>query len=66
MLEERIINLEIKFAHQDNYLEVLNKVVMEQQMAIDRLEKQLLELQQANTGTVDGQRTLQDEKPPHF
>ena len=65
-MEERIINLEIKFAHQDEYLVELNKVVLEQQKIIARLEQDVLQLKQLNAGAVDGQRTLQDDKPPHF
>ena len=61
MLEERIINLEIKFSHQDDFLNELNKIVSKQQTIIERLEKELLELR--------GEMSLEDTgslKPPHY
>ncbi len=67
MNEDRIINLEIKFAHQDDFIEELNKVVIKQQLAIDRLEKEILDLKKnALGGSVEGSRSLADDKPPHY
>ena len=67
MNEERIINLEIKFAHQDDFLLQLNQVVTKQQITIERLEKEILDLKRnLNNGSVDGSRTLRDDKPPHY
>ena len=67
MDEQRIINLEIKFLHQEDYLEQLNKVVTAQQITIERLEKELLDLKRhASLANVDGTRTLADDKPPHY
>lgn len=68
MNDERIINLEIKFAHQDDFLNQLNKIVSSQQSTIERLEKEVLELRRnLNVGSsVDGNRSLSDDKPPHY
>lgn len=68
MSEDRIINLEIKFAHQDDFLNQLNQIVIEQQMRIERLEKQVLDLKRDvnASGGVDGSRSLKDDKPPHY
>lgn len=67
MNDERIINLEIKFAHQDDFLEQLNQVVTRQQMIIERLEKEILDLKKnVNTNGVEGSRSLADDKPPHY
>lgn len=68
MNDERIINLEIKFAHQDDFLSQLNKIVSTQQMTIERLEKDVLELKRNLnvTNSVDGNRSLSDDKPPHY
>lgn len=68
MNDERIINLEIKFAHQDDFLNQLNEVVTKQQKTIERLEKEILDLKRnMNSGTgVDGNRSLSDDKPPHY
>jgi SlyX protein len=68
MTEERIINLEIKFSHQEVFIMQLNEVVTHQGKIIERLEKEILDLKRnANIGTsVEGGRTLTDEKPPHY
>ena len=68
MNDERIINLEIKFAHQDDFLDQLNKVVTAQQKTIERLEKEILDLKRtAATQSENLQtRTLADDKPPHY
>lgn len=68
MNEERIINLEIKFAHQDDFLNELNKIVISQQKTIERLEKEILDLKAGTQsgGSVDSNRTLRDDKPPHY
>ena len=68
MSDERIINLEIKFAHQDDFLNQLNQIVVEQQLRIERLEKQVLDLKRDvnASGGVDGNRSLKDDKPPHY
>lgn len=68
MNDERIINLEIRFAHQDDFLEKLNQVVILQQQTIERLEKEVLDLKRnvnSNNG-ADSNRTLADDKPPHY
>lgn len=68
MNDERITRLEIKFAHQDDFLEQLNAVVTQQQTTIERLEKEILDLKRNvnSTGGVDGNRSLADDKPPHY
>lgn len=67
MSEQRIDELEIRFSHQDNFLQQLNDVVVAQQKTIDRLEKEILDIKRTmNSGTVSGDRTLKDEKPPHY
>jgi SlyX protein len=68
MNDERIINLEIKFAHQDDFLNQLNEVVTTQQKTIERLEKEILDLKRnlGSGNSVDGNRSLSDDKPPHY
>lgn len=67
-MDERIINLEIKFTQQEDFLDQLNRVVTQQQKTIERLEKEILDLKRninAANG-VEGTRTLADDKPPHY
>ena len=66
--EESIIDLEIRFSHQDHFLDQLNKIVNDQQKVIERLEKEILDLKR-NVNSENGvapTRTLQDDKPPHY
>jgi SlyX protein len=67
MLEERLTNLEIRFSHQDYYLDQLNQIVTSQQQTIERLEKEILDLKRtANSNGVDGSRSPLNERPPHY
>lgn len=67
--EERLIDLEIRIARQDDLVETLNTLVYRQQQKIDQLEKlcgamaeRLREL-----ALNAGQRTtVVDERPPHY
>jgi SlyX protein len=66
--EQRITELEIRFSHQDHFLKELNEVIIAQHATISRLEKEILDLKRsvnAESG-VNGLRTLNDEKPPHY
>ncbi|WPU63295.1 SlyX family protein [Peredibacter starrii] len=68
MDEKRIIDLEIRFSHLDDFIDQLNKIVTDQQRTIDRLEKEILDLKRSATGGsgVDSTRSLKDDKPPHY
>lgn len=68
MTEERLENLEIKIAYQEDLLQDLNALVAGQQMKIDQLETSLKVLSErlrellSNTGV----NTMVDERPPHY
>lgn len=68
MTDERITNLEIRFSHQDFYLDQLNKIVTEQQNIIERLEKEILDLKRSinDSSGIDGGRNSLNERPPHY
>lgn len=61
MSEARIIELEIKFSHQEEFVQQLNRIVTDQQLRIERLEKELIELR----GIVEAVKDL-DSKPHHY
>jgi SlyX protein len=65
--EQRITELEIRLALQDDLLDELNQIVSRQQLQIDQLSAALIALQQNQT-TPDQQapRSLFDEIPPHY
>ena len=68
MIEQRLNDLEIRFSYQDDFLMKLNEVVTQQGQTIERLEKELLDLKRSSHSgsSVDGNRSLADEKPPHY
>ncbi|QLG89555.1 SlyX family protein [Chitinibacter bivalviorum] len=65
--EQRLTELEIRLALQDDLLDELNQIISRQQLQIDQLGAALHALQQ-NQATPDQQtpRSLFDEIPPHY
>jgi uncharacterized coiled-coil protein SlyX len=60
-MEQRLVDLEIRYTHLERQLSELNQVVFEQQKLIDGL---VLELRGLRTRVPD--ITAQNEKPPHY
>ncbi len=65
MTEERLNQLESKFAHQDDFLYQLNKIVVEQQKRLERLEKEMLELRKL-ADPEEFNALSPESKPPHY
>ena len=66
--EDRLIDIELKLTYQEDTVDTLNKIVYQQQRKIDELEKLLSALARQlkeNTGS-NNERTIADEKPPHY
>lgn len=61
--ESRIIDLEIKFTHQEDLLEQLNKIVTKHEFTIDKLRNEIIELKIAANAD---QAEITNEKPPHY
>jgi SlyX protein len=68
MNEDRIIELEIKTAYQEDLLQTLNTIVGQQQQKIDRLEAtcSLLNDRIKSLSTEGGSGESVDETPPHY
>jgi len=68
MNEDRIIELEIKAAYQDDLLQSLNQIVSEQQQQIDRLSAtcSLLNDRIKSLSTEGSSGESVDEIPPHY
>ena len=68
MNEDRIIELEIKTAYQEDLLQELNKIVSRQQQQIERLEATCRLLnQRINSLSIEGSGVESvDEVPPHY
>jgi SlyX protein len=62
-MESDIIELQIKFTHQEELLNQLNQIVNKQQVAIDELVKELTRLK---ITTLNSQPALNNDKPPHY
>lgn len=68
MNEDRIIELEIKQAYQEDLIQALNQVVADQQKQIGKLEEtcKLLYDKIKSLAQADGQPGAVDERPPHY
>ena len=68
MNEDRIIELEIKTAYQEDLLQELNKIVSRQQQQIERLEAtcRLLDERIKSLSIEGGSDENIDEVPPHY
>ena len=67
MTEDRLINIEIKIAYQEDTIQELNDVVCEQQKQLDKLEEtcnfllKRVKILSESTG-----ENIPNEKPPHY
>ncbi len=68
MNENRIVELEIKTAYQEDLLQELNKIVGQQQRQIDRLEAtcRLLNERIKSLSAEGGSGENSEEMPPHY
>jgi SlyX protein len=68
MTDERIIELEIKAAYQEDLLQELNKIVAGQQQQIDRLEAtcQMLNERIKSLSVEGSAGESVEEVPPHY
>jgi SlyX protein len=68
MIEERLINIEIKIAFQEDLIEELNKTIYQQQQKLERLEAVCRSLAghiESLTAAKDGGMPA-NERPPHY
>jgi SlyX protein len=68
MNEQRLIDIEIKLAHQEHALEEVNQVLMNQQAQLTRLEQVCRSLVERFRAVSDGSAADErgDSKPPHY
>ena len=66
-LDERLVNLEIKLASQDDLLDTLNQTVYRQQKKIDELDALCAALARRITELpTQASGSLPHDKPPHY
>lgn len=67
MTEQRLIDLETKFAHQEFLIEELNQAVYEQQKTIAKMEATISSLVKRYQDILGGGDEIRpNEKPPHY
>lgn len=64
--EDRIIDIEIKLAHQENLVESLNQTIYAQGRRIDQLETMVTKLAEHIRALRDAGQGPLNEKPPHY
>ena len=62
-MEARLTTLEIRYTHLERQVEDLNRLLFDQQKAIDRLTREIARLHAGATGVEGGPR---NEPPPHY
>lgn len=66
-LQQRLVDLELKVADNDDLLDQMNLALYRQQQHIDRLTRELALLRQQMPEPGSGApRSLRDEIPPHY
>lgn len=68
MNEDRIVELEIKQAYQEDLIQALNRVVADQQKQIGKLEEtcKLLHDKIKSLAFAGREPGMMDERPPHY
>jgi SlyX protein len=67
-MDRKITDLEIRFMHQERTIQELNDIVCRQELAIERLERDMRTLQEQVKQLVPSlTRTAEEEEaPPHY
>ncbi|MGD8378316.1 MAG: SlyX family protein [Gammaproteobacteria bacterium] len=66
-MEERIIELEIRVAHQQDALDEMTRELLRQNRELDDLRETVRQLaQRLQTVAEAGSNSAVDEKPPHY
>jgi SlyX protein len=67
LVDQRLVDLEIKASYTDDLVEQLNQVIIRQQSQIDALIHEVLQLKNNAPQDAGGPaRNLRDDLPPHF
>ena len=66
-LEQDIIDLQIRFTHQEDTIRALDEVIQQQQKEIERLEDELKSVKEQIKSQDSGEGFgLLSERPPHY
>jgi len=67
--EEKLVDLEVKLGFLERTVEQLNEALVDQDAALQRLDRrvqQLTERMAKASDTEEGERNLEDDRPPHY
>ena len=67
-LEQKLIDMEIRFAHQQDHIEQLDQVVYRQQQTIDALTERLVQIEKRFKSVMENNilKPEEDSPPPHY
>lgn len=67
-VEARVVELEVRYTHQERALGEMSEVVYRQQQLVEKLERRLkvLEKRLGDIGEPPAARDPKDEVPPHY
>jgi SlyX protein len=67
-MRARLVELEVRYTHQETLLADLSDVIYEQRRVLDQVNKRLtaLERRLADVDAVGGPRDPKDDVPPHY
>ncbi len=66
LVDQRLVDLEIKASYTDDLVEQLNQIIIRQQSQIDALIREVMQLKAQAPEAGNPTRNLRDELPPHF
>ncbi len=67
-MDQRVMNLEIRFMHQERTIQELNDIVCRQELAIERLLREMGQLQEQLKQIIPSMNRTEEEEepPPHY
>ena len=67
-LENKLIDMEIRFAHQQDHIEQLDQIIYQQQQSIDAMNQRLMQLEKRMKSATEANilRPDEDSPPPHY
>ena len=67
-LENKLIDMEIRFAHQQDHIEQLDQIIYQQQQSIDAINQRLMQLEKRLKSATEANilRPEEDSPPPHY
>ena len=64
-MDQRVMNLEIRFMHQERTIQELNEIVCRQESALEELKREMRQIrEQLRQATPSMNRTEEEEEPP--